>query len=223
MFGMARLSWVRAVIFDVDGTLYDQRRVEARILFDASGRLVRKHLCLTDLKVLYHFGRIREYLSRAPLPHLEDEQYSLTAWAVRTPVQRVKAIVTEWLLEKPLRYLPAYRLPGTLELFQALRTCGFRIGIFSDYPPKEKIAALGLHADQVSCATDPDVDALKPDPKGLLAIAGRLGVRVEQCLMVGDRDDKDGEAARRAGMHYLIVKRSRHKDFFFHLRNLLIG
>lgn len=220
---MTRLSWVRAVIFDVDGTLYDQRRVKARILFDASGRLVRKHLCLTDLKVLYHFGRIREYLSRAPVPHLEDQQYNLTASAVRTPVQRVKTIVTEWLLEKPLSYLPAYRLPGTLELFQALKTYGFRIGIFSDYPPKEKIAALGLQADQVSCATDPDVDALKPDPRGLVRLAGRLGVRVEQCLMVGNRDDKDGEAARRAGMDYLIVERARHKDFFFHLRKLLIG
>ncbi|WP_196795358.1 HAD hydrolase-like protein [Richelia intracellularis] len=32
-----------------------------------------------------------------------------------------------------------------------------------------------------------------------------MGVSVEDCLLIGDRDDRDGECARRAGMKYFIL------------------
>jgi len=40
----------------------------------------------------------------------------------------------------------------------------------------------------------------------LQVAAARLGLPVSACMMVGDRDDKDGECARRAGMAYLIMQ-----------------
>lgn len=43
---------------------------------------------------------------------------------------------------------------------------------------------------------------LKPHPDGLLSACERLGVKPERCLMLGDRHDADGEAARRAGMAF---------------------
>ena len=46
---------------------------------------------------------------------------------------------------------------------------------------------------------------LKPDPDGYLSAAGRLGVAPERCLVLGDRADADGEAARRAGMTFRHV------------------
>jgi len=54
-------------------------------------------------------------------------------------------------------------------------------------------------------ATDADVDWLKPDPKGLIIPASKLKTPVKECLFIGDRDDMDGECARRAGMPYLIL------------------
>ena len=57
------------------------------------------------------------------------------------------------------------------------------------------------------CSTDREVDRLKPDPTGLFVTAKKLQVAVENCLYVGDRDEKDGACARNAGMKYLILDR----------------
>ena len=47
---------------------------------------------------------------------------------------------------------------------------------------------------------------LKPAPDGFLLAAERLGVEPRNCLVLGDRPDADGEAARRAGMDFELVR-----------------
>jgi HAD superfamily hydrolase (TIGR01509 family) len=47
---------------------------------------------------------------------------------------------------------------------------------------------------------------LKPDPEGYLSAAERLGIAPERCLVIGDRDDADGAAARAAGMAVHIIR-----------------
>lgn len=49
-----------------------------------------------------------------------------------------------------------------------------------------------------------DVEALKPDPTGLLRAAARLGGNVDCCLYVGD-SVTDGETAQRAGVPFAAV------------------
>ena len=46
---------------------------------------------------------------------------------------------------------------------------------------------------------------LKPWPDGYLLAAERLGIHPGECLVVGDRADADGEAARRGGMAFRRV------------------
>jgi FMN phosphatase YigB (HAD superfamily) len=69
--------------------------------------------------------------------------------------------------------------------------------------------ALSLEVDVMVSSTDAEVDRLKPDPKGLILAASKLKTPLKECLFIGDRDDKDGECARRAGMPYLILNRRR--------------
>ena len=47
---------------------------------------------------------------------------------------------------------------------------------------------------------------LKPHPEGYLSAAERLGVAPSACLVIGDRDDADGAAARAAGMAVHIIR-----------------
>lgn len=203
------LSVPKAIIFDVDGTLYDQIKLRSYMLLDILKYSIRHPLGLMNLKIIWDFRRMRTKQARLAVRNLEDQQYIWGAQASRVTPERVRRVVHEWIYAKPLPYLAACRYPGTRELFAQLRRTGIKIGIFSDYPAREKLEALGLAADVLVCATDKDVNRFKPDPKGLLVTTAKLQVAVQDCLVIGDQDDKDGECARRAGMPCIILDRRR--------------
>jgi FMN phosphatase YigB (HAD superfamily) len=98
---------------------------------------------------------------------------------------------------------------------QALRTAGVAVAVLSDYPAADKLAALELEADILVSAVDPRVDRLKPHPRGLQRVIELAGVEPEKTVMIGDRDERDGECARRAGARWLIKAASDRSQGFF--------
>lgn len=206
---MQLLSLPKAIIFDLDGTLYDQIKLRYYMLLVILKYSIRHPLGLMNLKIVWDFRRMRTKYGRFAVRNLENQQYIWGAQASRVTPERVRRVVHEWMYEKPLPHLVACRYPGATELFSQLRGKGIKIGIFSDYPAREKLQALGLSADVLMSATDKDVNRFKPDPRGLLVIAAKLQVAVQDCLLIGDHDGKDGECARRAGMPYIIIDRRR--------------
>lgn len=82
------------------------------------------------------------------------------------------------------------------------------IGILSDYPAQTKLHALELDADVIVCASDRDVGVLKPHPRGLMLLMSRVAVSPAHTVLVGDRPERDGLAARAAGVRPLILARS---------------
>lgn len=203
---------VKAVIFDVDGTLYDQRKLRLRMLSDMVAGAIWNPLTVYDFKIIWDFRRAREQNQFSREINIAEKQYTWGAAYSHVSEKRVRQVVRKWMFEKPLRYLPAYRCRGVRKLFQYLSGHGIRTGIFSDYPAEEKLKALGLQADVMVCALDREVDRLKPDPKGLQVAAEKLGVPVSDCLFIGDREDKDGDCARGAGMPFLLVARNQSYD-----------
>ena len=120
----------------------------------------------------------------------------------------VESIVTEWMYQRPLKYLKLCRRRGVEAFFDFLQRQHILIGVFSDYPATDKLRALGL-ASAVSltlCATDPDINALKPHPKGFLRACTLWGVPPEQVLYVGDRPEVDAVGAAAAGMPCAILR-----------------
>jgi HAD superfamily hydrolase (TIGR01549 family) len=91
------------------------------------------------------------------------------------------------------------------ELFSRLRAHGIKIGIFSDYPAEQKLAALELHADAIACATDSHINRFKPHPAGFTYLLGQLKVSASECLHIGDREDRDAICAQRSGCASLIL------------------
>jgi phosphoglycolate phosphatase/putative hydrolase of the HAD superfamily len=165
---------------------------------------------LYDFKIIWDFRKIREKNLFFSETGIKERQYLWGAKVSGVPVERVKTVIRKWMFEKPLRHLSACRFEGTAELFDYLKENKIRIGIFSDYPVIQKLDVLRLAADEIVCALDEDVDRLKPDPKGLYVAAEKLGVSVRDCLFIGDRDNKDGECARRAGMPFMILDRKQN-------------
>jgi HAD superfamily hydrolase (TIGR01549 family) len=200
---MHSVPWERfdLIVFDMDGTLYDQgmlrRRMAAMIARDAIRRC-----SLSAVRTLAAFRRQREQLGYAPAGDFATLQYELPG----RRAEEVRSIVAEWMEQRPLPLLRDCRTRGADSLFHRLAQSHV-VAVFSDYRAERKLEALGLSA-KLFVASE-DVGRLKPDPAGLHTLIAQAKTSAERTLMIGDRDDRDGEAARRAGVRALI----RGRDF----------
>ena len=205
MRGFSAADWdsIHLVAFDVDGTLYDQRALRLRMAVALVANAVSSGN-LRTLGVLKHYRRLREELGDAEVDSFEPVLLERTAMATGSNQAEVQEAVGEWIERRPLRYLAACRYSGVAELFAACRRHGKVVGVISDYPAAAKLAAMELSADAVVCAPDADVGILKPHPRGLQRLIERASATPRTTLLIGDRVERDGLAAERAGARCLI-------------------
>lgn len=195
----------KAVIFDVDGTLYDQPRLRRIMCRELALHLIRSPVKgLRTIKILAVFRRIRESMPSMEIANLAQASYVMTAQRLNSPIEQVRKIVQDWIFQRPLRHLPSCKCAGLDTFMDHLAKRDVATAVFSDYPAQAKVQSLGLRFSVLLDAEDARVDRLKPDPKGLIVCSELLGLAQAECLFVGDRDDRDGECARRAGMPYLL-------------------
>jgi len=194
---------VEAVIFDVDGTLYDHARLRRRMFVRLLRRLATSRSGWRDVRVLRTFRRTRERLALAEVDDVGRRQFVEAAAATGSSVDEVRAIVNRWIELEPLAFMGRYAAPGIGGFVRGLRERRVRTGVFSDYPADDKLSVLGVSVEVVRDAAALDVGRLKPHPQGFLRVAELLNVRPDRCLIIGDRDDRDGEAARRGGFSFL--------------------
>jgi len=194
---------LRLVAFDVDGTLYDQGVLRRAMAWELLAFCARR-ATLGPLRILRTYRNRREAMAEAETQGFDPLLMADVARQCACSESVVAETVAEWIGRRPLPRLSGCRYPGLIELFAALKRRGKIVGILSDYPARDKLAALGLGADIVVSATDEAVGVLKPHPRGLEALMRRAGVAPSQTLLIGDRRERDGEAARRAGAFSLI-------------------
>lgn len=205
----------RAVLLDVDGTLYHQSWLRALMVLE---------LCALPLTVSYRsttriwrtlraFRQVREELrhigeAREPL---EMMQYTETAIRLGEVTTAIEKDVLQWIYQRPLKYLRYCRRRGFHAFLAMLRERDIRVGVFSDYPAHEKLRALGLteHIELVLSATDPEINAFKPHPKGFLYACTFWGLPPDEVLYIGDRPEVDACGSARAGMPCAILTTKR--------------
>ena len=199
------LDWdnLHFVVFDVDGTLYRQRPLRIRMARDILLHTLLKR-DLNVITVLAKYRRIRERLGEEQIIDFEPALIAQTTTATANSPDSVRSIVSEWVERRPLRYLAACRYPGLSQLFAGLRRSGKSIGVLSDYPAVAKLEALGLSANHVVSAGDESIGLLKPHPRGLESLIAAAGVKPHETVVIGDRFDRDGLVAQRAGAQALI-------------------
>ena len=210
-------SRLKAVVFDIDGTLYRQPPVRRAML----GRLLASAVAhprrgAETFRVLQAYRRAQETLRGAPVAGgVAAAQIRLACDQTNVDAETVSRYVTRWMEEEPLALLPRCVQPGALALLHECRARGLRLAALSDYPAEAKLHALGMTGlfDLVLCAQAPEVNVFKPHPRGLLAILERLDTNAAECLYVGDRADVDAAAADAAGVACAIVTtRRRARD-----------
>jgi HAD superfamily hydrolase (TIGR01549 family) len=201
------------VLFDVDGTLYHQGPLRLCMALELAALPLRgsQASARRTWGAIRSFRRVREELrdlgvAEAPLSRL---QFQCAAERAGMEVEEVEAAVTEWIFRRPLKYLRRCRRAGIEDLLGTLASRGIPAGVFSDYPAREKLEALRL-AEKISwvaCATDAEVNAFKPHPRGFVWSCERWGLDPAQVLYVGDRAEVDALGAANAGMPCAILSR----------------
>jgi FMN phosphatase YigB (HAD superfamily) len=202
----AALDWrgIRVVVFDVDGTLYDQGPLRRKMVREILLYCLARPWKISLLRTIHEFRKSREQLADEEADSISRAQFERPASSLGVSPAAVETIVKEWMFERPLRHLRACRYGGVAEVFARLKETGRTVAAFSDYPATKKLQALELEADLVVTAMDPEVDRFKPHPAGLLQVMEQARAAPVEVLLIGDRDERDGECGRRAGSPCLL-------------------
>jgi putative hydrolase of the HAD superfamily len=183
----------RAVLFDLDDTLYPYRR------FVTSGfAAVARRL---DRAGLMPWARAFRLLVRASRGSSRGRELQRCL----DVCQASPALFPE-LLRVLRDHHPALKLPpASAALLRRLRAEGWRLGIVTNGSKPiqaRKIAALELRSlvDTVVYATEHGSGAGKPEPEPFRAALGRLGVPAPHAIFVGNDDVCDVQGAAAAGL-----------------------
>ncbi|MFH1468890.1 MAG: HAD family hydrolase [Pseudomonadota bacterium] len=193
---MRPLLPIRAVSFDLDGTLYATGPHRLRLM----PRL------LPQLPLIRAWGAAVKEARRARASDIAGDVHQGIARRMGISEEEARARLWFFLERTWIAALrPAHVLPGLQEALTLLDARGLPRAVASDHPTADKLAALGLAQGWRTALDGQSLGAMKPFPEVLLAAAGAMGCPPEALLHIGDRDDMDGAAARAAGARYLCV------------------
>lgn len=220
-----RSARLRAIIFDLDGTLYSQVKLRAMM----SMRMAREYWNRpgegrTTARILHAYRRAQERLRNSHVQSdLKQAQVELAATLARCSIGEAQNCISRWFESEPLPLLGRCMRPGVETLLDAAFEKGIKLAVFSDYEAEEKLRAMNLREffDVVVCANDIEVREFKPSATGLRVTLERLGVNAGEAIYVGDRADLDTQAARSAKLGAIIVGGCFHGNLYRRLRHLL--
>lgn len=226
----------KAVLFDVDGTLYMQRGLRLAMARALTGYFLLHPSHAKELLALIKYRQIREHWEDISLKHIDNNlthvkkcenaadmemmQYRYTARKLHMTSHQVQDAVQYWMHYYPLRLLAQYKDAELCLLLEQMKSRGIIIAAYSDYPASEKLKVLHIQADHIFCSSDSTINCMKPHPKATQIILEKLRLSEKEVLMIGDRYSKDGLAAKNVGMDYLILgtsvslRRLLYKDMF---------
>lgn len=173
------LNGVKAVVFDLDGTLYDKHGL--------ARRLVRRLWWCLPLIIIDRVAR-----------------GACWRWIVRTRWHRHVYLAT--MVDLIAQTCP--RREEVVELAQESRARGLKTAIWSDYGCiREKLVVLHIDAKLFDLLVSaPELGARKPSEQAAREVLSRLDAAPQETLFVGDRDDNDGASARAVGAKFLLIQ-----------------
>lgn len=202
---------IRAVGFDLDGTLYP-----AAALYQ---KLVGKGL--PNLRFLIAFSRVRrelralltspEYRTRGirGIEELHRYQAELVAKRLGADPERTHHEIESFFYTKavaPFATIKPYS--GVVQVLDRLRASGLKLGVLSDFPCEKKIELLGL-ADKFDVTmTSEETGFVKPDRASFDLLGQRLGVANDEILYVGNSEPYDVQGSLGAGMRAAIIAKN---------------
>ncbi len=194
---------LKAIIFDLDGTLYDNGPLFWMLPLS-------EFFCLR----LGYLGRERSSRKALRGQHFasgqEFYQHLYSRISPRRP-ERAERWYTHHYMPLQVRILRHFckAYAWVLPRLQELHRAGVKVALYSDYGfARQKLRALGIDPGLFDLIVEaPAFGALKPDPQIARQLLDRLGVTPQEAMFVGDREDTDVASARSVGARYQLVRK----------------
>jgi len=183
-------SRIRAVVFDMDNTLFDF--VEAKI---KACKAVVEYLGLDD-----EWGLLNYFLRRV---HGFEDNRNIRDFMLD------KGIYSQKKFEECCRIYEGVKLhniqpyPGVIDVLERLKKMGLKLAVVTDalngHALKRLQRAELIHFFDVVVSGDM-TGKRKPEPDSIKLALNKLGIRPKEAVMIGDSLRRDIEAGRRLGM-----------------------
>lgn len=187
---------MRAIIFDLDDTLYRERR------WVVSGfAAVARHLAVAKRLDRREVFRVLVGAVRAGRRHVALQQM---CQRFDLPVELVPGLVALIRSHRPRLSLSQVTARVLGELRQT-----WRLGVLTNGPPAvqaRKAQALGIQGRVDAVVYAGHYGIGKPDPRPFLAVAAQIGADPARCVFVGDDLRCDIQGARNVGMRTVRVR-----------------
>ena len=191
---------IRAIVFDVDGTLYyseDYLKHLTRAIIEALAELMGVDLRRAEL--IFHSvkNRVKTVSMGLELLGIDRRRF------YEAVVERVE----------PCKYIRPR--PELKELLSHLRARDIKVGCHTNSSRRLAemvLRCLGLGLEDFDLVITCDDAEPKPSEDGYLAAMKILGLRPDEILYVGDRWEVEVEPAKRLGMRTALVSQKPHGD-----------
>ena len=210
----ARVTQLRAVLFDVDFTLC---RPGPELSAESYARVAARHGVELDVS-RYEDAREQAALNLKRHPELVHDDTIWHAFTeeifIRMGGPRSKASECAIEIERGWEVSENFELYEDVQpVLEDLRAHGLKLGLVSN-GIRDLSAFVAHHRLDVDVIVDSRTHGyVKPHPTIFRAALERLGVPAEETAMVGDSPDEDVEGARALGMHAILVDRDdRHPN-----------
>jgi putative hydrolase of the HAD superfamily len=197
MLGMA----LKAVGFDIDGTLYPDFRAQWRSL----------PFFLGNFRSVMAFSRTRKLMrDHSENPGLNENagetEVAYFAGELGCSLDTAREIRDRIIYKGWAKYFRGLKIyPDVRKSLQELKDSGLKLAALSDFPVGRKLEFFGLDGLFDVELGFPDSRRLKPRPEPFLLMAENLGIDPRDILYIGNRLDYDVRGAENAGMRGALV------------------
>ena len=202
------LDKVKAVLFDLDGTLYDLKKMQKIMRKKILLHLISKPWRYREILIVYHFRKDRKKAAGSFVPDLQTTQYRWLQRRYDLSLEELEAIVQKWMFDLPLKHLKALAFPSLYPFLDLLSDKKIPFGVHSDLPIGKKLEVLGINPNHQSDACSEELNVLKPHPGGIMKFSKQTGIPTEEILVLGDKKKLDGEMARFCEAPFIYIQRS---------------
>ncbi|WP_414045564.1 HAD family hydrolase [Macrococcus equi] len=186
---------VKAIIFDLDGTLLD-REQSLRLFLDDQFERLREYF--TQVQKDDFINYFIEYDAHGYVK--KDRVYKALIDQLNIQFVDEKDLLMDYDMNYP-KFATGF--PDVKEIISRLQNRGYKLGIITNGKVEHQryiIDVLGIEKYVLEILISEAVGHRKPDPEIFMMMCDKLGVTPQECLFVGDHPMNDIEAPHNLGM-----------------------